>query len=702
MQRFDFNDVAGLAAAHAALDHARREWRSDILISSIIEILASRGVLTERQLHLKLKGLWLTNAVDRATLRSALTWAEKENLVERRQRIHDDSWAATPTSTQDANADKKSAIATLESFQEDIQQKLDILEEGRRSIGEKLARDLTHILISAFMAGSDPVFTGVTQATDPSRLDAIYFDQEAVAAYLREHIGPAHMQDDLIAHMQDNLIALARAAIDPTQEFGTEILHLIVTGRVLQGMLARRDLEGRSPVSGTMLLLDTSVLVYRLYPDGPQPKMLEDLLEASHEAGCRAVVTRAVLDEWAGVWRAADKEAQSQANSATGIPSGTGHFLKNPAIRGWLWDAKEGRHQQTWAEFKKRYSQIEPWLFKHHVQIIENGEANPDLVEQLREELMRLADSAQLRTATTAQTDAYSAALVAEAREREPAPIPRSWFIAQDRLTNRAYRAVRPDTFPLAATVETWLLMMAVTKTQNPDEACNLAEVVGEAVILNSFLAVSAGYTVDDLVDLADVLSVDATTDADELADQFKTEFFAQAACETGDFSAALAQHRARRRNRQVARKLEQVNARESELQALVADAELRGQRKESLKRAEAEARNKQWQYRYFLTVALGFAGLGIVLSAFLGGSALVVGVATAAWIGCAAQGIRWLGKKPTETPWLFVAGIVATIAWTVLGSLLGVTLARPAAAHPAPGRPVSNVSSPASSRSAP
>ena len=694
MHRFDFNDVAGLAAAHAALDHARREWRSDILISSIIEILASQGVLTERQLHLKVKGLWLTNAVNRATLRSALTWAEQENLVERRQRTHDECWAATETSKQDANADKKSAIAILESFQEDIQQKLDILEEGRKSITPKLAQDLTHTLISAFMAGSDPVFAGVTQAADPSKLDAIYFDQEAVATYLRGHIKPALMQD--------NLIALGRAAIDPTQEFGTEILHLIVTGRVLQGMLARRDLEGISPVSGTMLLLDTSVLVYRLYPDGPQPKMLEDLLEASHEAGCRAVVTRAVLDEWAGVWRAADKEAQSHANSATGIPSGTGRLLKNPAIRGWLWDPKDGRRRQTWAEFQKRYSQIEPWLSKHHVQIIENGEANPDLVEQLREELVRLADSAQLRTATTAQTDAYSAALVAEAREREPAPIPRSWFIAQDRLTNRAYQAVRHDPFPLAATVETWLLMMAVTKTQNPDEACDLAELVGEAVILNSFLAVSAGYTVDDLVDLADVLNADATTDADELADQFKTEFFAQAACETGDFSAALAQHRARRRNRQVARKLEQVNARESELQALVADAELRGQREESIKRVEAEARNKQWQYRYFLTVTLGIAGLGIVLSAFLGASTLVVGVATVAWIGCAAQGIRWLGKKPTETPWLFVVGVVATIAWTVLGSLLGVTLTRPTAAHPAPRRPVPTVSSPASGRPTP
>lgn len=695
MRRFDFNDVAGLAAAHAALDHGRREWRSDILISSVIEILASQGVLTERQLHLKVKGLWLTNAVDRATLRSALQWAEKENLVERRQRTHDDCWATTSTSAQEAEEYKKSAIATLTEFEQDIQERLDVLGEGRESITERQARNLAHTLVAAFLAGSESVFSGVKQVADPSKLDAIYFDPDTVAAHLREHVQSADTQQ--------NLISLANAAIDPRSEFGTEILHLIVTGRVLQGMLARRDLAGPSPASGTMLLLDTSVLVYRLYADGPQPKMLEDLLETSHAAGCRIVVTRAVLNEWASLWRAAEKEVQSHANSATGIPSGTGRFLKNPAVRGWLWNVNDdNRRRQTWPEFRKRYSHIESWLLQHNVQVIENGEANPDLVEQLRQKLVSLPDSAQLRTATTARTDAYSAALVAEAREREPAPIPRSWFIAQDRLTNRAYRGVRRDTFPLTATVETWLLMMSVTKTQNPDEACNLAELVGEAVILNSFLAVSAGFTVDDLVDLADVLNADETADAEGLADQFKAEFFAQAAYETGDFSAALAQHRARRRNRQVARKLEQVNARESELQALVADAELRGQRKESIKRAAAEAKYKQLQYRYFLTVALAVTGLGIVLSPFLGGSALVVGVATAAWIGCAAQGIRWLGKKPTETPWLFAAGIVATIAWTVLGSLLGVTLTRPAASHPTPGRPVPTVSSTASSRSAP
>jgi hypothetical protein len=60
-RRMPFDDLTRLAAAHAALDPVRQEWRSDILISSLIEILAIRGALDERQLLNQIKKMWLTD-----------------------------------------------------------------------------------------------------------------------------------------------------------------------------------------------------------------------------------------------------------------------------------------------------------------------------------------------------------------------------------------------------------------------------------------------------------------------------------------------------------------------------------------------------------------------------------------------------------------------------------------------------------------
>jgi hypothetical protein len=556
--RPDPNDLAALAIAHAALDPARQAWRCDVLISSVLELLASKGPLSERDLRRHVKDLWCTNAVDQAMLHEALTRAESANLVELRQRPRNVRWAATDASAFDARNDKTWAEKMLARFAQDVEVRINPLLDGQ-AIDAARMPGLTNHLVAALRLASMRVFDAVVRPADLSKLTGIDLDLSAADSYLREKVDPKYVAEALAA--------LARVASDPAEEFGAEILHVIVTGQVLQGMVARRDLPGSPPVSGILLLLDTSTLVYRLRP-APQPQVFDEFLLASEEAQCRVVVTRAVISEWESLWSAADEGVQDLANSSTGLPSGLGRLAGNPVLSSWQTKADDGR-PQSWTEFRRKNRNIESWLMARRVQIIEDGEADSELVEQMRQELVRLSDAApsQLRSSAGARTDAYSAALVAEERERNTPPIPQAWFIAKDQLTNKAYAAVRTnDRFPVASTVEAWLILLSATHTYDPAKARNLAEIVSDSVILNSFLAVSTGYGLDELIEISALLSQEPASDPDELAEVVRADFLALANSTGNDVAAELLRRRDIRRDRQVRRMAAQVDKEKQEL----------------------------------------------------------------------------------------------------------------------------------------
>lgn len=672
--RLSFDDIAGLAAARAALDRDRQYWRSDILISSVIEIL-SNGALSERELLKRVKKLMLTSAVDLNSLRDSLARAEEALLVEQRYGGRDIRWTVTPESARDAKDDKEASKEILLRFERSLKNRLDELLEGREEITQERAHRLARCLLGAYMAASQRVFDGVLRTADPLRLDSIDFDLKAVDDSLREHVRPPTVATELMY--------LARAAFDPSDEFGTEILHLVVTGRVLQGMIARHDLPGPSPVSGSLLLLDTSALVYRLEPTGPHPQLLEEVLQASRQAGCDVVVTRAVIDEWQRLWRAAEREARVLANPATGLPSLSWRLRGNPVLRSWL-SKPELAQPQTWADFKRHNAQIEVWLTRHNVRIIEEGNINPEIVEKMQSKLMQLSDAAtnQLRSAATARTDAVSAALVAEARQRDPAPLPRSWFIAQDKLTNRAYEVIRPDDrFPVAATVEAWLLLLSSTKPRDSVEVCDLANLVGESVVLNSFLGISAGFGIADAEEIVELLTRESGDSPEDLTEDLRTDFLAQAFSNTADGPAKLLRHRALRRERRVRTMAAEAAAAEAE--SAEGDTQRDGGDSERNQVTDLKRSRQRWRRGCGLLGSLAVIALSIVLSAFLWAPVWVVAGAVFGWFAIAFEGSKWL-RDPNVKALGFLITLGATVAWTVLGSIIAIVLSQAATAHPA------------------
>ncbi len=673
-RRMPFDDLARLAAAHAALDPDRQKWRNDILISSLIEILALKGPQYERDLRLHIKNMWLTDVVDKRPLHVALELAEEAGLIEGRQHSRNAKWAAMPGSVVDAKADHAWAETIIERFERDLGKRLPELLDNHEVIEPARQRRLAQYLISALMAGSQRVFKGVILAGDPESLNGIDFDLSAAYAQLQARVLPGEVANALKA--------LTQAAFDTADNFGTEILRLIVAGQVLQGMLGHRDLTGLNWVEGSTLVLDTSVLVYRLDSNGPQSRLLEELLQMSRDVHCNIVVTRAVINEWNRLWQSAANDAQALAARSTDLPQQLIRLAKNPMLRNWQSRAEHGR-PVTWTEFERRYNHLESWLANHRIQIIDDEQADPALVERMRAELLTLSAAAKkpMRTEAAALTDAVSAAIVAKARNLNFSLAPTAWFIAEDRFTDEAYHSIWPkDKFPVASTIEVWLLLLSRARADDPGRAGNLAGTIGDAVIQKSFLAVSAGYSVSELIKITDILNTAPSADAESLGEDVRTDYLALARLSGPDVPAELLRRRALRRDWQVQRRERQVNEMTQDMDDRIQEAEKLA---ENLKTANVnlktanvnlQAANVRMQRTFWLVIALflmasmvgGAAALGAHLWLVVGGAVLCVAVGL--------EGFRWK-NQPDVRASRFIIGIAATISWVILGGVISVIL---------------------------
>jgi hypothetical protein len=329
----------------------------------------------------------------------------------------------------------------------------------------------------------------------------------------------------------------------------------------------------------------------------------------------------------------------------------------------------------TWTDFERRFNQIESWLKDHGIRVIEDDVADSDLVEQMREELLRLSAAAKqpMRTEAAALTDAVSAATVARVRALNSSHAPTAWFIAEDRFTDEAYRAVWPeDKFPVASSIEVWLLLMSTARADEPQQAGSLAETIGEAVIQKSFLAVSAGYSVSELIEISDLLNT-GSHDPEDLAVEVQTDILALAKYSSPDVPAELLRRRAIRRDWQVQRREHQVNAMTQEMDDRVHQAEKLAKSLQTenvnLQAANIRIRRKIWLVITLFIIA-SMVGTAAALGAHLW---LVVGGAIL-WVAVGSEGFRWSYQQDVR-PLLFIIGIIATISWVVLGGVIPMML---------------------------
>jgi hypothetical protein len=491
----DIEDVAGLTATLAALQPARAAWRTDILVSAIVEILTRKGgYLSAKEIRTQLQTLWIGKSTDPAAVLHALKTAEQSDLVHMSARASGEPrWAATAEAKEEVQTFQRRAERLLKDFQAEVGKRLEgLLDEplSRATLGQ-----LTRTLVKAMVAASDRVFEAVKASGNPNDLREVRYNLKGVGDRLRAQVHPLQRADALIL--------LAAQAASPDDDFGDEVLKLIVSGQVLHGLVSRRDMPPGGALNGTALVLDNSFLVMSLEPDKAPRALFDQLLRDSVAAGCRFVVHREVLNEWERMWATADLGEPDALVKR--VPEMLARAADSPVLRAYASEHEESGIK--WKPFCAKYRNIEQRLVDAGA-MVEESLPDAGVAGRVKAELLRVtAAHPELRgrSELSATVDAASASTVAALRKAGPlaSGLPSAWFVARDRATPRAYASViNDDANSLDVAPETWLLFLS-SAAGNETPGPELVETISENAVLDAFLVVATGYSAENLLEMA-------------------------------------------------------------------------------------------------------------------------------------------------------------------------------------------------------
>lgn len=676
--------VVRLAATRAALDPQRRAWRNDILVSAIVEVLSLYGARPLDQLLSAVRRVWGTDTVTQTAAEEALAVAREAGLVVTQTRLDGrENWLLSEGAKREAEEDVEWVRRCFDGFATNLLTRLDEVCDHpvRSDRGDRLADQMFAALVHA-AAGA--LSLGRT-AHAVTHLRPAEFDLDALRTYLAREVEPK----TVASAMQE----VALAIVDPADEFGERVLHLLVAGNVLQGLLSGRDLRGTVELAGTRIALDTSALVPLAQKGTPEGRLLIDLLQRTPDAGVEVVVAEHTLEEWERLWEAADGElrghTEEQLQRAASYP-----FLRNPFVSGYL-QAKKSDPHLSWPKFQIGRRDIGPTLEGFGVNIRPHGnheDGDRAVQDAVERRLLELSESsARGRRPAAAEADAKTCAMVHRWRAEAEAGLPGGWFIARDKLTELAYRDTvgEGDPYPLVLSPSAWMVFVASVLADDPDEVNKLAVTLSSAVTRDAFLSAAAAHSLDEVLELTEIFGEDASGLSDRdvhLALQLELQGVIEESEKEPDDRARevgiqAARTRSMRRDGRAAREYELAQQRMQDV-----DARVEAARVEALRSADAasDERMEEVQLRHkrqmrtlavvvVATVLLVLLVVGQV-AGMLSLTALLAG--GAGWVVL----LRHLHAYATSPDMSFVALLLSlgdVVGATALGALAGVIVAR-------------------------
>lgn len=272
--------------------------------------------------------------------------------------------------------------------------------------------------------------------------------------------------------------------------------------------------------------------------------------------------------------------------------------------------------------------------------------------------------------------------------------------LAKDHLTGLAYRNVC-DTDPIRLTVHpaAFILYLASLVADDPDERAQVAEIVGSNLVRESFFGIATQYTLDEAIQLADMMSQDGDSmslDDARAAIQLNLLELLDDTAEVPDDRRVLAaggavlRRRSRRRDERAKRAEKRSEQRESDAKSreLQSRAELSAKdnviddlrhaiaTKDETLDALTATKSSQQDRLTRLKRILIVIGIGTVLAATA--AVLIATDVMNANLGVAACGAIYLASAiefcaDTNAPgWRFVTAAVLNAGWMAAGSLLG------------------------------
>jgi hypothetical protein len=615
-----------LAAAKAALDPNRVAWQHDILVSTIIEVLARKGPLTRRELREELRLTLVGQETPVPLLTQALERAQSQDLLlmvsGRKGR---EQWTLPEGVRAEAADDRKWAELLLAETEAEVASRL-MREFPDDAAFRARAPRLTKDLVGAMVRASKDVFEAVQRSASGTNLRAVRFNLRSVVPDLRSRIQPRELAD----FMSELVISAA----SPDEQFGNELLSTIVAGQILHGMVCRDDVVG--PMPAARLVFDTSQLLALASHDEAVVELFTSFLGTAKRHGCDLVVTDRVKREWDGHWQQADVFlSQLKGRWKDNLNALKLHQHKVLMEFGYSVD-RGAKSFESWSQDRRN---LDRFISQYSMTLVSEEELEFDskFVETFADGIKGLQERdgrSRIRGAEARVTDAISADLVRSHRQSSPNTlVPTAWFVAFDRSSDLVYRDMADDDFPLVVHAATWMLHYAAFEGDSSSDArARFADRLSEDLIVGAFLSVAASYTNDEMLELGDLLSADDHLDAEDVRGFILGGFLNPDEVVESQLRD-LARARFRRQSDRVARnkKIEGDRARSTEVELSRAQAEI-----SSLKGQISTDSDDSVTLRRSLeaVIALGILAVALLL----------------------ATTLHWFGLKPIIFGWLAFA----------------------------------------------
>ena len=676
--------VAQLVASYSLLDPQRRDRRRDIVLSTLVAVLAERQPMSSHRLFRAIREMWKTSTLTDDALSSALKDAEAARLIAE----HDDNgekvYSVLSDAADETRHDQDYVVSLLRDFQIQISDRSAGYPKisGKRQQQERLMREVLTAIAKACQDSYAIDSPGTSRSVRP-----LSVSQSAIIQYANK-LEPASIR----IPVRD----LALDALDTGDPFGNEVVHLIVVSGLLLGLTTQRGIAAEPSLEHMKVILDTSSLIGLVSPaPHPDNKAIHELISLSDRCKTNLVVAQHTIDEWRRLWDGADGEMKyAEKRVETIISPILARLVTNPFVFAYInYRNSGGTHGWIrWSEPGRNLRHLLEGLPITVENYVEEDEADQQCRERLFSTLQELSEDSRVkgRTRAAAEADARTATMIAKWRKNNGQGS--AVFVARDNLTNRAYTRCFPDARPLVIWPTVWLQYVGCLIVDDPVSQIDIADLIADVAVRDTVLGMAGSHTLDEVLDFSDLLTSEGIEISAQLARDLDDPLLFDAADvlhqESGeDFllraRAAIARRGSRRNQRATYREAQlqtELNAmqqvvddRSSEADTQRTRAESEQQRADGMTREKEVLAESNSRLRRTLHAVSSSAVALILLVAlsgwgFLNGWAIVFGVFVAALGGLYA--FRWIDDTESKPRRMWIAGFLQVV-WHIVSSIL-------------------------------
>lgn len=493
--------LAQLTASRSLARKDRREGRHDLLVNTIVAILAEGQTLSKAQLLAALRRTWQTSTLSDEMIDTALADARSAGLITTRPDKHGETkYIVSGDAASHNSQDRQYVQGLLSAFKSNIAGRLKDYSNEQR-LSNRLDRIVNEVLTAIAHSCQefyDIPIRGSVQTIHPMRLS-----EQDVRRYARQ-LDPMSIRQPV----ED----LAFDALDPADSFGNELVHLVIVGGLLHGLTSQRGISTPPSLQHMYLLLDTSALIGLIREeDHPDHRTLTRLISLSKRCEAKLVVAEHTIDEWERVWNAAEEQFENAQRkiSKDDTQSVLIRYAQNPFVGAYVEYLDSGGKGSwiRWASAQRDLRTKTEALGLTVVAYEDCSDEDSAYREQIHSDLVTLSADKNVpggRSKGGAEADAMSAALISRWRRENGDDT--AIFIANDYLTNLAFTSSASGSSPLVVKPTLWLQYITCLLVDDADQRIEIANLIADVGVRDMILGMASTYSLDEILEISDVL----------------------------------------------------------------------------------------------------------------------------------------------------------------------------------------------------